>query len=502
MKVDFQEQTINYLRQTLPDAVYQEEVTEFQLPESMQEIEQIISCGGCIYMHHKECSGGKVTVSGQIKACVLYRASDDNDLHVAEKELDFTVRKEVPAEHADPSVFYSGWLKRIDARLLNSRRVLIRANIGSRFAFYAPSSVCINTPINTPKSLQVQSNSYDMMLPAFLGESEFRINEESTLPETTSGISKILRSSVNYRISESKPVGDKAIFKGDLLIHVLYASSTGSLHCFDTEVPFSQYTELNGETECGTVHVMLQPMSAEIDTDGQEDSKRLLISVSAFAQAVVYDKMKVAVIEDAYVTRGELDAQWQDVFLPASLDSQQFTASGEASVAASADKVIDAAVYADCPIVRRDRDRVKTVMPVFANVVYIDREGKLQGREMKHEICCDTVCASDAHCCAAGDIFEQPVCLASYDTVTLRMTAQMQLESSMGSKLHALHSAQIDTQKDQDAGRPSLIARKAGTESVWEIAKSCRTTVDAICEANGLSGGAVTEGTILLIPIQ
>ncbi len=502
MNVDFQEQTINYLRKTVLDAGYQEEVTEFQLPESMQEIEQIISCSGSIFMKNKECSSGKVTVSGQVKATILYRSSDDSDLHLAEKDLDFTVRKDLPADDAEQSVFYSGWIKRIDARLLNSRKMLVRVNIGSRFDVYTACTACVNALPERPKTLQVQSNSYDMMLPFFLGETEFHINEECTLPETSAGISKILRSSACYRISESKTVGDKAIFKGDILLHLLYETSTGTLHCFDTALPFSQYADLNGEAESGEVRMNLQPMSAEIETDGQEDSKRLLISTGAYAQAVVYDKKKVTVIEDAYVTHGELDAQWQDILLPAALDCQNLAASGEASASAVADRVIDAQVYADCPIVRRDNDRVKIVMPIFANVIYIDRDGKLQGKETKHEICCDTVCAPDAFCNAEGTVFEQPVCLASYDNVTLRMTAQLQIESNMGSKLHTLQSAKIEQRKEKDIGRPSLIAKRAGTESVWKIAKECHSTVEAICEANGLTCGSVTDGAILLIPMQ
>ncbi len=502
MNVDFQEHTIKFLHQTVLDASYQEEVTELQLPESGQEIEQIVSCNGSVFLKKKGCSDGCVTVSGQIKVSVMYRSPDDYDLHLAEKELDFSVKRDLPGDDAEKSVFYRGWIKQIDVRLLNSRKVLIRVNVGSRFTVYSASSASFHTPTEPMKQLQVLSNTYDFVLPAFLGETEFRINEECNLPETSPGVSKILRSTAAYKIHECKTVGDKAIFKGDILLHVLYASSTGSLHCFDTELPFSQFVELNGEVEGGDVRIDLQQMSAEIDTDGIDDSKRLLISLETCAQAVVYDKKQVTVIEDAYVTQGELDAQWQDVLVPAALDSQNFTASGELSVAATADRVIDAQVYADCPVIRREQDRVKMVMPVFANVIYMDRDGKLQGKETKHEICFDTVCASDALCNAEGAVFEQPVCLASYDTVTLRMTAQLQLESNMGRKLHMMHSAKINEQKEKEAGRPSLIAKRAGSESVWEIAKACHSTVDAICEANGLTNGTVSDGTILLIPMQ
>lgn len=502
MNVDFQEQTVHYLRQTAPEALYREEVSEHQLPESVPEIEQIVSCAGALFVKRKEQSGGKVTVSGVIKACVLYRSADDGDLHKAEKEIDFSVQKELPAEESEQTVFYRGWIKRIDAKLLGSRKLLIRVNIGSSFRIFSAASVSVSTPSDPPKALQLMKNTYDMRLPSFIGETEFRINEESTLPETAAGVSNILNSSVSYRVSESKTVGDKVIFKGDVLLHILYMTASGSLHCFDTELPFSQYVELDAEAESDDVRLYLQPMSAEIDTDGQEDSKRLLVSLSVMAQAVVYDKKQVSLIEDAYVTRGKLEAEWKDLSFPAALDSQSFSVSGELTTAASADRVIDAQVYADCPVLRREENRVRVVLPVFADVLFFDKDHKLQGREIRQEISCDTTVSADALCAASGDIFEQPVCLASYDTLTLRLTAQIRLDSAMGSSLRTLCGAQIDTQKEKSGLRPSLIAKRAGTESVWEIAKACGSTVEAICEANSLSGGVAQEGVILLIPMQ
>lgn len=502
MDVDFQEQNVSFLREEQLDTIYQEEVTEQQLPDSLPQIEQILSCSGAVFVKNKEITDGKAVLSGQIRACVLYRAEGESAPQTVEKEWEFNVCKELPASETEQTVFCRSWIKRIDAKMLNSRKLLIRANIGCSFTVYSPSSVSVNVPAEPPKTLQLLKNAYDMLLPSYIGETEFRMNEECALPETAAGISKILRCSAGYRVSESKTVGDKAVFKGDVLLHIFYASSTGSLHCFDTELPFSHYTELNGEAETGDARVFLQPVSAEIDTDGQEDTKRILISLCAASQVVVYDKKRVELIEDAYVTRGELDAEWQELQLPAMLDSQTLNVSSELSVAAMADKVFDAQVYADRPVVRRDGEKMKAVVPVFAWVLILDRDGKLQGKEVKNEITCDTACASDSACSAACDIFEQPVCLASYDAVTLRLTAQMCIDNCMGSKLHTLRSAKVDLQKAGEHARASLIAKRAGEESVWEIAKSCGSTVEAICEANGLSSGVVQEGAILLIPMQ
>ena len=502
MDVNFQEQMINYLNEVSFDPVYQEEVSELTVPESMPPVGQVTDCSGCLCVQSKDVGSGAVSVTGELKVCVLYRAEDDGTLHKLETQIGFTVKKEIPELEAEHFVLYRGWIKQIDAKLLGDRRLLLRANIGSRFTAYLPESVTVRVPQDAPKTLQLLQNTYEMLLPVCCGEKEFRMNEEAVLPETVAGVSEILKSSVNFRVDETKTVGDKAVFKGSALIHILYASAAGTLHGYDAELPFSQYVDMSKETEDGEVRIGLQMLSCEIETDGQEDSKRLLIGCSILAQAVVSTKQQMVLYEDAYVTRGTLQAQWQEIGVRAKLDSQSIAVSGELTAQAESERVIDATVYADQPILRRDGGTVRVIMPVFANVIYADKEGRVQSRQTKGELACDSQLAQSAVCAAEGTVFEQPVCLASFDTVTLRMSAQFSIDSYMGTRLRTIRSAVTEQTEKKDGSRPSLIARRAGRESVWEIAKSCGSTVTAICEANGLMSESVQEGAILLIPMQ
>lgn len=502
MDVNFQEQMISYLNETVFDPIYQEEVTELTVPESLPPVGQIADCSGYLCVGSKEVENGTVSVTGELKVCVLYRAEDGGTLQKTQTQIGFTVRKTLPESDTEQYVMYRGWIRHIDARLLGERRLLLRANIGSSFAAYCPTSTAVYVPQDAPKTLCLLQNTYEMMLPVCCGEKEFRMNEEAVLPETAVGISEVLKSSVSFRILESKTVGDKAVFKGNVLLHVLYASSAGTLHGYDAELPFSQYVELDTETEDGEVRIGMQLLSCEVETDGQEDSKRLLVGIQALAQTVVCANRKLTLYEDAYVTRGTLQTQWQEIGIRARLDTQSITVNGELTLPAESERVLDAAVYPDQPLVRRDGDTVRAILPVTANVLYTDKDGKIQGKETKGEIACESRIAPSAVCCAEGTVPEQPICLASFDTVTLRLTAQFRLDSYMGSRLQTVRSAVTEQTEKKDPSRPSLIARRAGRESVWEIAKQCGSTVEAICEANGLISESVQEGAVLLIPMQ
>ena len=51
-----------------------------------------------------------------------------------------------------------------------------------------------------------------------------------------------------------------------------------------------------------------------------------------------------------------------------------------------------------------------------------------------------------------------------------------------------------------DPHRPSLILRRSGDSDLWDIAKECGSTVEAICKANAITTEPEAD-TMLLIPV-
>ena len=56
------------------------------------------------------------------------------------------------------------------------------------------------------------------------------------------------------------------------------------------------------------------------------------------------------------------------------------------------------------------------------------------------------------------------------------------------------------TREETAAERPGLILRRAGSASVWDMAKACGSTEEAIRQANGLTEEPA-PGQMLLIPV-
>ena len=83
-----------------------------------------------------------------------------------------------------------------------------------------------------------------------------------------------------------------------------------------------------------------------------------------------------------------------------------------------------------------------------------------------------------------------------------RITAELEVQadtvaSEVGMGVTAM---EIGEQQTPDPNRPSVVLRRAGENSLWELAKKTGSTVSAIQEANHLTQEPLDD-RILLIPI-
>ena len=84
--------------------------------------------------------------------------------------------------------------------------------------------------------------------------------------------------------------------------------------------------------------------------------------------------------------------------------------------------------------------------------------------------------------------------------LSMKTELPMELVSTARQQLPMVTGLAMGEDRKPDPGRPTLILRRAGEDSLWEIAKASNSTVSSIREANALQSEPV-PGQILLIPI-
>ena len=146
-----------------------------------------------------------------------------------------------------------------------------------------------------------------------------------------------------------------------------------------------------------------------------------------------------------------------------------------------------------------DKDEKAYIMPLWGQLLYLDPEGKVK---------CDT-CRWEGKMPMLSDGDVRPGIFGEMDSFHWELTpdggevrGEMRLQelTDTVSQMPVLTGVEVGEMAKKDPNRPSLILRRAGKDSLWDMAKATGSTVEAIREANGLQGEP-GENQMLLIPV-
>lgn len=499
MELVFQEKVSNYPERILWEERELEETVDLIIPDSYPDAVNVINAFGTPLVYGVDLGQDQLTLNGEVQGGVIYEGPE-GQIRSVRARIPFSLRRELkPRENLMRPQCLCRLLS-VDARILNSRKLLLRAGVSCNLSVYGRKEYRFYDVEDPAPVLQLKRTQLPLRLPVGMGEKSFSLQEELTIPQGMPEVAHLLKTAYDTRILECKPVGDKAVFKGELRIEVLYECEDESLCAQDWSIPFSQYAVLDQSCDDSelSVHICLSSADTQIDS---QDGGRLLTSVELVAQCTAMDLCNIDLIEDAFCTEGELTPDYVSEELTAVLDRQNFRQTAVLHGERDAKSVLWAHCYPSKASRRREGDQVYVEQGLCCDLLYYDGESRLKGCTLRGQTELQLPLGENAQCRVTEVQCEKALCSVGSDGITVKLPVELWVESTVQQELRGIRSAEI-TPEAEKAKRPSLILRiTEEPETVWDIAKSCKTSEKAILEANELTEDPVPANTLLLIPM-
>lgn len=493
MELDFESKCFPCMRWDIRQVKSQEQTQEVRLSDGMPDIGSILGAWGQPVLRGKEWRNGSIGINGGVMAWVLYLPMAGGVPQSLEVWIPFQEKWELTDSQREGSIRCQCLLKALDARMLSERKLMVRASLGLLAEAMEPWDACVYTQQELPSDVQLLQRSYPVMLPRETGEKSFVVDEDLELPQ----LQRLLYCRVEPRITQQQVVGDKVTFIGVARCHLLYDTGDGALQTQDAEFEFSQLADLDHEYDKdATASVMVELSSLEPEL--QEG--RIRLKCGLVGQYLIWDQKMLELTEDAYSPIRSVVVKEQEVRLPAALDVSRQTLQPEVLMNIPCDKVVDTVLMPEHPTVRRAGNLAQLEAPGSVQVLYYDPAGTLQcslGRwdaqwELPVE---DTVQINGNVLCT-----DSPKVICGADQLSVMPQLQVQALSVSRQGIPMVTGLDLGEPETPDPARPSLLLRRRGEQSLWELAKESGSTVDAIRKANGLREEP-KEDRLLLIPI-
>lgn len=495
MEIKFNETSCHCLRRAADAQQVREQTQEVRLPDGMPDIGRVLGCWGQTIVRGKEWRGGSMSVSGGVMAWVLYAPEDGTLPQTLETWIPFQMKWDFPETERDGAIWVAPCLKSMDARSTSARKMMVRANISAWGRALESVEMPIFSPEEVPEDVQLLKTSYPMELPREAGEKLMNLEEELTLPTNLPPVERLLRYEMTLQVREQKVMASRLVFRGIALLHILYCGD-GRLQTWDTEIPFSQFADLDHDFGPGA-SAQIMPVLTDLEV-GTVDGK-LKLKAGVAAQYVVYDRIMVNLVEDAYSPAREVTVQTQELKMPMVLDRTEADLRAEQSIRADARSIVDVCWMPDHPQRRQNGDLAEMVLPGQFQVVYYDAGGGVQCGTIKYEqtvpMSADGQTVVDGVICPEG----MPHGTIRGEEVGLDAIFVLKTTVSAGGSQTTVSGLELGQLRQPDPMRPSMILQRCD-DGLWNIAKRCGSTVEAIRRANGLENEP-ENGRMLLIPV-
>lgn len=488
MELQFEKSELACLQTAACEVKNVEQTQELRLPDSMPDIGKVLCCWGQVLLRGKEWRSGAMTAAGGVMVWVLYSPEDSGEAQTLETWVPFQAKWDFPDTDRDGIMNVDFLLRCVDARSLSARKLLVRIGVSAMGKAMVPSRMEVMMPGAVPEDVQLLKRSYPVKLPREAGEKPFELDEELSAPH----MEKILRYELHPEIIDRKLMAGKVVFRGAAALRVLYRDEEENIKGWDAEIPFSQFTDLEGEyDESGETDVNAAVTNLELE---QQENGILRLKAGLTGQYMVYDRPVIEVVEDAYSPNREVRVHRDYLSMPMVLDRRQETVRLEQSVPGDG-QAVDVFFMTEHPTPRREGETVTMEVPGTFQVLAND--GTLHSESVKTQAAWQLPAHENSRVWGVS----VPSGWATNTGGRVHGEVDVTATTVAGQGIPMVTGLSLGEESEPDPMRPSLILRRAGEMPLWELAKRCGSTVDAIRDANDLAGEP-EQDAMLLIPMM
>lgn len=492
------------LKPIYDNLISKEETLELVVPDVSADIGRILDVRGQFLLSSQKAKNDEIHISASVEVSVIYAAEDSGKVQyvMANIPLDMSL----PLNGADEdSKLVTRWeLCGLDARLLNPRKLLLRADVSAHIVAYGPDKFVLwdNLSEEEKACVCVLKKEVEHTLVVGVREKSFVISDEYRLPADKDQNAKMLSASTEVCVEDAKAVGNKVVIKAVSKTSAVFMSENdGSLFDCLFSTMFSQIIEVDtfGDNITNSVAVWLKDAEFTM-VNGKENGFICSVSMQMCAQTVSRENKLSTYAADAYSNEFRLDTETAEIkmmrCMPA--DTLVLGLKGRIKPKSALTEIMYAGVEEVCTEIEGNEIRVNL------NIGGVGKTESGEQEAIELKLCAEEniELSKGQRLNIASVCYEKPVITGMAQNAEISVEVEIAYFISEAFEVCAVCCLDIcedcPIKKEE---RPSLVVLCADRETdLWSLAKKYGSTMEMIENANKVNGEFSARCRPLLIP--
>ena len=280
---------------------------DFNVPDSMDDVEQMILDSGEIQIETVKNLGGRVTVGGKLNFRILYRRPDGQLMTLA-GSIPFEEQINVPELEETDYVQAGGELDDLHVGLINSRKLNVKALVTLTVQAETIFDVEAAADVTYDGDVETLKREITAAAIAVRRKDTFRVRENLTLSANKPDIDHLLWQDIRLRGVDTKPLDGRIHIDGELMVFAVYSGEDGQMpvQCLEESIPFSGEVELAESLEgmIPFITVRLVHKDLEVSPDADGEMRELTADAVMELDIRLYEEQQTELLSDLYALEG------------------------------------------------------------------------------------------------------------------------------------------------------------------------------------------------------
>ncbi len=480
---------------------------DFVLPDYCPDIAAVLKCTLRPAVHSKQWSGDRLIVDGQTEIQVLYLDEKRNCVRSYEATQPFTSTFPVNNRCPNTQVCVSAKTDYVNCRATSPRRLDIHGSFRVKAQVIGDGVRQVLCGVDD-ETVFVQKQPVSCSVPAAWAEKAFTVSETLDLGGGGVTAESLIRSEATPVLTDCKILVNKLIIKGDLLLKNLYLrdEESGRMECVYHELPFSQILDVEGLTEDWQVQADVDVTANDVRITGGEEGGSRLLSVSTKLLCTVCCTRtdQAEVLTDAYAAKCPLRLETTPLRTEQLLHTYRDTMTVKQTMELPSEEIASVVdVWCDASPLSQKEENGRLVVDGQLQVCLLakDMEDIVAYYERSADFSLDFP-QEGSSTCVSFVVLRVDFSVNSSHQLELRVELLVKRECRDEQNLQIVSAVSGDENEmfPPEKASVKVVFANAG-ESLWGIAKSCHTSVDAVMAENNLQTDILPQATMLLVPL-
>lgn len=269
------------------------------VPDSKPDILNTISTSGVVSIYKKEIQSEKVRLDGTVNAYIMYMPDGaDDTVRGLNTSVDFSENLNIPNCQEGMEAISNIKIKSIEAKVINGRKIGIKATLEVNLKIYSNEEVEIINEIQNEEDVQILKE--DLKLNSLVGTGTTKIYAKDNIQiDSMDNLAEILQAQVCLVDKDIKISYNKVLTKAEAEIKIMYLTEDNRINVVTYKIPVVGFIDIADVSEENICDVNYEIKNIIIKPNSQ-DEHSIYVEIEIEVTCCAYEEKQINLIQDMY----------------------------------------------------------------------------------------------------------------------------------------------------------------------------------------------------------